>query len=97
MSPDEMIAVIQAYKEGKKIEYWSAVADDWLPVTPFPTWNFYREKYRVKPEPKPDVVKTYAVLSSGTVWLADEQAPDLRNLRLTFDGETVRLKSEEVI
>ena len=53
MSIDEQIAVMQAYKEGKKIEWkynneiygWSEVQD--------PAWNWRDLDYRVKPEIRP--------------------------------------------
>jgi len=60
------------------------------------------EQYRIKPEPKPDVVLLGAVLETGesgrfTTYASngDSSFPD--NLRLTFDGETGNLKSAEVL
>lgn len=52
MTPDEMIEVIQAHKEGKKIEVMckASPTGEWG-VTPAPSWNFTQYSYRVKKEP----------------------------------------------
>lgn len=45
---DEMIAVMQAYKDGKTIEYF--YCGEWV-VMMEPSWNWHNFTYRVKPEP----------------------------------------------
>ena len=50
-------------------------------------------EWRTKPEPKPDVVK-YG-LAWERIWDCKPMSGD--NLKLTFDGETGKLKSAEVI
>lgn len=49
MSIDEQIAVMQAYKEGKRIEYKLKTNDKWC-VNPQPGWNWEVCDYRVKQE-----------------------------------------------
>lgn len=54
MTHDEMIAVIQAHKEGKQIQYRPANAlkdKGWEDINP-PSWNFHISRYRVKPAPR---------------------------------------------
>jgi hypothetical protein len=53
MTHDEMIAVIQAHKEGKKLECKckAIVHDGWVSA-PVPLFDFHRFDYRVKPEPR---------------------------------------------
>ena len=53
MSDDEIIAVVQAHKEGKKIEHLddSYGYESWRWCNN-PTWNFGTSKYRVAPEPR---------------------------------------------
>lgn len=51
MTHDEMIAVIQAHKEGKTIEACAIGYTNWRVTADPPTWNFYAMDYRVKPEP----------------------------------------------
>ena len=46
---EEMIAVMQAYVDGKEIEYESY--SKWEKVTE-PAWNWGGNDYRVKPEPE---------------------------------------------
>ena len=87
---------IVAWAEGKTIQFES-VHGNWKDV-PHPIWDRC-VNYRVKPEPKPDVVTNYLCESPnrlGDVYFSN-QACYRKNLRLTFDGETGELKSAEVI
>lgn len=53
-------------------------------------------EWRIKPEPKPDVVCSGRVIANA--WSFDVVYHGLPNLRLTFDGEDQRkLKSAEVV
>jgi hypothetical protein len=52
----EMIMVIEAHSEGKLIEYKKIASSEWL-STNHPSFDFCRQLYRVKPEPK---YKTYS-------------------------------------
>ena len=53
MTPDQMIAVIQAHKEGKDIEVKREYegSNFWC-LTTHPTWDFTTFDYRIKPEPR---------------------------------------------
>ncbi len=72
MTHDEMIAVIQAHKEGKWIQYRVLRAPDKVWVDCFdgdPCWDFFHHDYRVKPEP----LELWAVMDSdGIVWQASK-------------------------
>ena len=50
----EMIAVMQAYVDGKEIEMCAYGTCDWLviPLNRQPLWNWGDYSYRVKPEPE---------------------------------------------
>jgi hypothetical protein len=59
MTDDEIIAVVQAHKEGKKIEcrsidrtnpHMNGTVSDWKQCKPY--WNFDLFEYRVTPEPR---------------------------------------------
>ena len=59
-----------------------------------PSW-LETTQYRVKPEPKPDVVEHYyASIYSVSPAVHFKRTP---NLKLTFDVETCELKSAEVL
>ena len=69
-SIDSMIEVLQAYKDGKKIEWNDDTCHGWMD---FPTdnsgyWNFYDFEYRVKKEP---LVKWAAIDKYGLVVAMD--------------------------
>ena len=51
MTHDEMIAVIQAHKEGKAIQFKRHLRDKWEDVDSDPSWNFPEVDYRIKPSP----------------------------------------------
>ena len=57
-----------------------------------PLWAENHE-YRIKPEPKPDVVRYYEVHKEFGGPL---QSP-FHNIKATYDGETGELKSAEVL
>ena len=77
--PHKHAELIKAWADGAKIEVFYS-EDEWEEIAN-PTWN-PDAKYRIKPEPKPDVVNMY----------------DLRlRIRLTFDGDTCKLKNAEVL
>ena len=86
--PHKHAELIKAWADGAEIEVRDS--SEWQETTT-PTWRCYFE-YRIKPEPKPDVVR-YGI---ATHWMR-KVASDDDNLELTFDGETGKLKSVEVI
>jgi hypothetical protein len=49
MKPEEIIAVVTAFKEGKQIEYKFCGEAEW-DTCPAPSWDFFTFDYRVKPE-----------------------------------------------
>jgi hypothetical protein len=51
MTHEEMIAVLQAHKDGKKIECRTKWEECWKAAPTNPCWNFDLYDYRIKPEP----------------------------------------------
>ncbi len=82
--------LIIAWANGAEIQVYFELKNTWLDVKS-PMWD-NDEEYRIKPEPKPDVITEMHVTRFNTTTLYVEP-----NLRLTFDGETGRLKSAEVL
>ena len=83
--------LIIAWAGGAEIQYYDAIMCRWEDDKN-PKW-LEDTKFRIKPEPKPDVVLCYGANKRG-VYI--EPWGD-SNLRLTFDGETGELKSAEVL
>jgi len=52
MNIDEKIAVMRAYKDGKKIEVAVWGKQDTWQVVDEPQWNFWGDTYRVAKEPR---------------------------------------------
>ena len=94
-TPHKHAELIKAWADGAEIECFSE--GDWY-QTSFPSWYEDRQ-YRIKPEPKPDVVRySLAHFKQEMIYaLNKEQDTGVDNLKLTFDGETGKLKSAEVL
>ena len=98
MKPRRHAEVIKAWADGAKIQYRNNDMKDWddMPECS-PLW-YETVEYRIKPEPKPDFHDYYNASSKiGIVYYGKDIANDLCNLKLTFDGETGKLKLAEVI
>ena len=111
MKPHKHAELIKAWADGTEIEWVYATQGDgtklWAAI-PHPVW-YESHEYRIKPEPKPDVVlyslvhrvvhhlpcSPYASISSAYAQFPDPQ--NQANLKLTFDGETGELKDAEVL
>ncbi len=91
MTHDEMIAVIQAHKAGKNIQWRHMSGTTEWETASSPAWDFSVNNYRIAPE---NVVWTYHAYQDGPVL---KNVVDKPNLKLTFDGETGELKSAEVL
>lgn len=104
MKPHKHAAIIKAWADGAEIEYrlysstkgwgdWQMLAQD----KPFLSDSWW--EYRIKPEPRPDVVKKYNVtLKDGWAFVdTNNQFYCPANLILFFDGVSGHLKSAEVI
>ena len=91
---------IVAWAEGKEIQ-WRLYGLDGLDGVwrdrielGVPAFSDGEIEWRIKPEPKPDVVREYGLSYFDGIVFNEESK---RNLRLTFDGETGKLKQAEVI
>ena len=82
--------LIKAWADGAQIEYLFTDTNEWCPALT-PRWA-KSVQYRIKPEPKPDIVQERCIAS----WtgISTNLCP---NIRVVFDGETGNLKSAEVI
>jgi len=87
--------IIKEFIYGKQCEYYIPYADKWEEINFLADFES-REKVRIKPEPKPDVIENLNLSFDKDKGLTyfPVSAP---NLKLTFDGETSELKSAEVI
>lgn len=102
MKPHKHAELIKAWADGAEIECLED-CNSWIPVTK-PIW---REDwvYRIKPEPKPDVVEELTLYRNlavpfGTVempWANPKHYYPIGNFRLIRDGETGELKSAEIL
>ena len=96
-TPHVHAELIKAWADGAEIE--ALTLHDWKDCFQ-PRWSPSCE-YRIKPEPKPDFVYyiTHDASGAHTSELFGSVSRDLTlvSLKLTFDGETLKLKSAEVL
>ena len=93
--PHKHAALIKAWADGAEIEYWNESQNQWKAAVYVPGW-FEEEQYRIKPERKPDVVRYVRATPDAERYFVAAPGYD-ENLRLTFDGETGKLKKAEVL
>jgi hypothetical protein len=91
-TPHKHAALIHAWCEGAEVE--SMECNGWR-TSKTPMW-FPECEYRIKPEPKPDHARYTHVFMHGANSFSGRQS-SLDNLKLTFCGETGKLKSAEVL
>ena len=93
--------LIHAWADGAEIEVQRSADAPWE-KTEAPKW-YSDFEYRIKPDPKTDVVHCFEVTKCGSVWhsLTNDREgwfnQTKANIKLTFDGETGKLKSAEVL
>ena len=95
--------VIKAWADGKQIQYWSNMCEEWFDCPGNnPPWH-EKAKYRVKPAPRPDVVYygKFIFMSPGG-WpyvsgLGIAKGDKEDNVMFVFDGETGKLKDAQVL
>lgn len=90
-TPHKHAELIKAWADGAEIQYSTGLSHLWHSADNPSWWKGY--EYRIKPEPKPDVVETYWVESTSFKWDVERK----HNLKLVFDGETGKLKAAEVL
>jgi len=92
--------VIKAWADGAEIQYRDPGDDAWINCGFKPAW-FENSEYRVKQEQKPDLIllrSVRALINEGVDIVSWNSGDDGSfNLKLTFDGETGKLKSAEVM
>ena len=100
--PHKHAELIKAWADGAEIEV--LCGKDYWEVRQHPNWH-PDDEFRIKPEPKPDVVEELTLYRNlavpfGTVempWANPKHYYPIGNFRLIRDGETGELKSAEVL
>lgn len=93
-TPHKHAALIKAWADGAEIQIWMD-AEMWI-NDKVPIWDI-RDRYRIKPEPKPNTVKYGLVSSDKTCIYIMDDLPNNNDIKVVFDGETKKLKSVEMI
>jgi len=99
-TPHKHAEIIKAWADGAEIQYRTSHDYPWTNTGNNLGWYDLTE-YRIKPEPKPDRVvflNVYEHHGYRSIADAEEVAGSSAGmLKLTFDGETGKLKDDEVL
>lgn len=88
--------VIKAWAEGAEIQIRADPTHPWMDVGNRPQW-YEAYEYRVKPEPKPDIV-CERVIAKPLAFFPSAIMDNVRDfVKCTYDRETGALKSVEMI
>lgn len=90
--PHPYAELIKAWADGEKIEEFDPIRGVWF-VTDRPSWDTLTS-YRVAKQPKQDVVKYFVASQEEMIPVAVQSHA---NMKCTFDGETGKLKSVEMV
>jgi hypothetical protein len=85
---------IHKWADGAELQRYDAIMCRWADDKN-PKW-LEDTKFRIKPEPKPDLVEYYFI-GKHHVFRAIGEEGGHAHLKLTFDGETGELKAAEVM
>jgi hypothetical protein len=96
--------LIHAWADGAQIQARPHGSTEWVDFCN-PQWDANHSDYRIKPEPKPDVVVYSRVVGKFLIGCGGIEIQQLilrlhadnPNIKYTFDGEWGKLKSAEVI
>lgn len=94
MTHDEMIAVIQAHKDGKTIEYQNPdtdATDDWNRANT-PIFNFARYDYRIAPNQKKQVKLLAWFTGIELCWFKDDIIPRAELLRVPSEDKVIEIE-----
>jgi hypothetical protein len=92
-TPHKHADIIKAWADGAEIEFFDSYHHEWKPIGENPMWSDSLD-FRIKPAPKPDEIRYGIVLSA---LCSTDFIKGSHNARFTFDGETGKLKSAEVL
>ena len=93
--PHKHAELIKAWADGAEIQFLAVSNGAWTD-SKWPSWEDDLI-YRIKPEPKPDVVLFGAIRDSGVATVFTPTQGYFDNVKATFDGDTQKLKSLEVL
>lgn len=101
MKPLKHAEVIKAWADGAKIQWYDSSPREhrWKDCPDVFLWQD-RFEFRVKPEPKPDLVYYGVFDMDGSIAIEScftKVNDEGDQIKLTFDGETGKLKAAEVL
>ena len=72
-TPQEMLEIIRAHVDGKKLQYYSNIREIWCDTCDTPCFSFHDTTYRVKPTPKKVPLTASDIPLDRPVWIKTPQ------------------------
>lgn len=95
--PHKHAELIKAWADGATIQFLNLHFNEWKDILDnSPSWN-ENTQYRIKPEQNPDVIQYVDVHPYSTEYEASNTISNIVTLKITFCGETGKLKYAEVL
>lgn len=94
MKPHKHAELIKAWADGAEIQINVRKGDDWEDINPKCVVWADEYEYRIKPDPKPDIVSYYRSENYQLFYTTHNTEA---SLKVKWDGETGKLKSAEVL
>lgn len=99
MKPHKHVEYIKAWADGIPVQfmYQNECRKGWYDIYDHFDWSHTNNcMFRIKPEPKPDVIEYWFAYRNGHISFVTPARHNI-NLKLSFDSETGELKSAEVL
>lgn len=71
-TPQEMLEIIRAHVDGKKLQYYSNIREIWCDTCDTPCFSFHDTTYRVKPTPKKVPLTASDIPLDRPVWITSQ-------------------------
>lgn len=91
--PHKHAELIKAWADGAQIQHKN-IYNNWVDIDPL--W-LDEVDYRIKPEPKPDIVYIHSHKKFGVGVIRSKYIMDTQRIKWTIDGESGRIKSVELL
>ena len=94
-TPHVHAELIKAWADGAQIQIYNEAMNGWIDIGNRGNIIYWcnGDQFRIKPEPKPDVVRYSWLSPSGTSGTNSLHYVGQDNIKHVYDGETGRLKS----
>ena len=97
----EMVDIMQAYQEGKQIQIYDKIHNQW--VDDEPSWNWGLHEYRIKPEPEfapfestKEFLEAQREHGGGLINILDNEVLNANDIYISINGNVYKGKDTQI-